>query len=86
MSRESAISVLGIELTAKQSLVLLAIGVACLHPFVFATVSPAPFFLGLPWWYFANVGVLAVIYLLIQLYVSLDGAGQESTEALGGER
>ena len=55
-----------------------------LHPFVFATLPPEPFVLGLPWWYFADVVALAVIYLLIQVYVSLDGVGEDRTDDFGG--
>jgi len=83
MSSQPAVRVLGIGFTTRQLAILLAIAILGLHPFVFATVSPSPYFLALPWWYYANVGVLVAIYLLIQLYVST--TTDDAAEGVGGD-
>jgi len=90
MSGQSTVRILGIEVSQQQVVLLLTIGMLALHPFAFATMSTEPFVLALPWWYWADVVVLAVIYLLIQVYVREtvqleEAAGQGDQQSAGGD-
>jgi polyferredoxin len=86
MTGESSVRVLGIEFTTRKLLLLLGIAVLSLHPFVFAATSPEPYVLALPWWYFADLGVLIVIYALIRLYLGESLIADQSTAEMEGER
>lgn len=92
MSYKPTIRILGMGITQRQVVLLVLIGILALHPFAFAAVSPEPYILALPWWYWADAVVLAVIYVLIQLYVRETVAveeqlteGDEPTATPGGE-
>lgn len=70
------------ESSTKQKIILILILLFSLYPFVMANASVEPFVLGLPWWYWGSLVVLAVIYGL-SVYLVLDIRNSAKTEVTG---